>query len=958
MGFAVNAHSAVWNTWYRNTIGNASFQNEKGGFNNSIILHVDNSKTGWDWLYPEQEWKADTSCSHEPSQFQKRVVGITDRANEVKDLAKDGFNLAVDEFSNAVQESQDYLHGILTKTKDLIASPFQQQRQFAAQSMSSGAATNTAPEGLRLKSVLTIPAQAERIRILAKRTDTATDGVLAVLFAGVPLQVLGTDYFSATEFRELTLPIRHLRNRTGELELVLKRESGEEISLRIGSIEIENQSDVIAASTSLVVAKPVKNFRTPSTRILCQGQWRGKVPLQSLTLRVNQGAAIPLTVQTNGTWQFEADGLLPGKNQLRFDARTIHGQTLSASREVWRIVPADFQLAVQGEGLVKGVKLGTSTLEVGQELRLSTTPKTGHIFERWSGAHSGSSRTLNLRVASGMSLTAHFIPSPFIGHEGTYMDHTEAATPLHSAMISAVITQAGSVTLTLVYQGRTYRATGQFDANGLLSLYFNRTGQPPLSLHLAMEFATGEITGTLKEGGEDIGTVGAIRSPWTTRAPTSLPPRYTLVFDQPAAPMPPAYGYGTLTLTPAGAITWSGKLPDGSPVTQGARLLSDDTWIMQVSTHRGKGWAGGTVKLSPSLQPEPVTGEIFWSKPATSGNFLPAAFSGTLDVFGGVFQDLSRGTAPLFPGLPLQLDQMQMEWGAGLFSSPASTLLTLNFRRQFIFPTAGNSAAINLQTGLITGKLRHPDGRTSLSYQGVAVPGHTSGYGQFTTATSTGAVLLKPSPGVIVRNDLFQDNFDNPDAAEAGNGWSNAMAIAGDGWVGSSAVVGKLKIIGQRLVNSATSGVAAIYRSFDHSSGVRVRATFTHVNGWGDLQKRYVHALGVRSNGTAGNGLAVVFYRADSGFNNSTVSLYDGSTQVGQQATSFQFETAIRATVEFRQDGSVQVQVANADGSAGEQTLTFASRAVSASGSNVIFVINGSQGSLKGSLDDVLIEKF
>lgn len=1034
LGSAENAHSAVWNTWYRGTIGNGSYELEKGGFNNSILLQDHRSQMGWNWLHDRYPWTADVSCIHEPSDLQTMKVGIIDAADVVGDLTQDGLNLVVDKFSGAMQEGQDQLHGILTKTKDLIALPFQQQaqqRQFAAKSMDSAATTSVAPEGLRLKSVLTIPAQAERIRILAKRTDTATDGVLAVLFAGVPLQVLGTDYFSATEFRELTLPIRHLRNRTGELELVLKRESGEEISLRIGSIEIDNQSDVVAASSSLVLTKPTKTLRTLSTRVMCQGQWKSKVSLQSLTLRVNQGAAIPLVVNANGAWQFEADGLLPGNNQLRFDATTIHGQTLSASRDVWRVVTTDFQLAVLGEGQVKGVKLGSNTLEVGQELKLTTLPKAGHVFERWSGAHNGTSRSLNIRVGTGMTLAAHFIPSPFAGREGTYTAAITADDPALTGWLQIKLTTQGSFTGTWFIGSTSMPITGVMDSRGRITLW-HATTATELRLQLDFSAEVPAIRANLIRGAESVANAQAQRPAYDGKQ--RLAPQagsYTLALE-PSSVLSQrlGYGYATVTISNAGIVKLAARLPDQTSVTLSPPLDSTGTWPVYAQLYSKKGWLSGAVKHGDGVTTPDLAGHLSWVKPTTTGNYLPVAWSATLSVIGSRFEKPASGVM-LIPALAATGDNLSLTWPQGNPGFPVLRAGRLDTNHRFTSAALGTSLTLNATNGLFSGAVLHPITSQRLLHAGVILQKQRLGFGNLRLSESTAPLLLQayqgagqqipvqvqvmpanaasvtgqgnytvgdavslqvtPATGYSFMSWLentsevgtqpalhfvasgprnltaqlfsmptssFTDEFNRTDAAEVGNDWNASTVKVGQGWTGEGAVNGSLQIVNQRAQNSQSSGTAAMYRPFDHTGGLRVSATFNHINGGGGLQKRFLHCLGIRSNGEIGHGLAVMFYRGDQNYNNSTVALYDGETLISQQPTSFQFEEWIRAEVSFAPDGAVQVNVANASGTAGQQTLHFPARAVSANGGNVIFVINSSSGSVKGWVDDVEIVKL
>jgi hypothetical protein len=167
---------------------------------------------------------------------------------------------------------------------------------------------------------------------------------------------------------------------------------------------------------------------------------------------------------------------------------------------------------------------------------------------------------------------------------------------------------------------------------------------------------------------------------------------------------------------------------------------------------------------------------------------------------------------------------------------------------------------------------------------------------------------------------VFFDDFNRPDSPTVGNGW---LDLAGN-------LGGNLGIRDNRCSGQTTDGTAGIYRPFAVSAPVTISATLFEQNGFGDLLRRYTSAIAIANNGVRGQGYGLFFYRGDENFDNSSVVLFDGATQVDTFLVPSQFDASLDVNFTIHLDGSVQGTV---DGMA----FSFGAHSIQSAGSNVAY---------------------
>ena len=178
------------------------------------------------------------------------------------------------------------------------------------------------------------------------------------------------------------------------------------------------------------------------------------------------------------------------------------------------------------------------------------------------------------------------------------------------------------------------------------------------------------------------------------------------------------------------------------------------------------------------------------------------------------------------------------------------------------------------------------------------------------------SVVAGQPPRIIVADD-----FNRPDSDVVGNGWSQTGDV-------------QLVIRNNELTSTVTPGFGAIYRPVDLGGPLEVSATVKEKTGFAGLPRQYGAIVGIRNDGTAGGGYRLSFQRSDINFDNTTIVLLDGSTQVASIFPEVQFDEEIHFTALFNVDGSIHGTVATGGASF---NFDFPAYDIQSAGANFIY---------------------
>jgi hypothetical protein len=284
--------------------------------------------------------------------------------------------------------------------------------------------------------------------------------------------------------------------------------------------------------------------------------------------------------------------------------------------------------------------------------------------------------------------------------------------------------------------------SGQFAINGGSTLSITRTNGS-LGGVLALDVATNStqsISGTVSNGSWTA-VLNMDRATFSDSSPTMLAGLYTLQIPGSgnASSAPDGNAYATVTVDLDGTATMSGKLADGTSISQAVSIAQDGVWPMYVPLYSGKGcllsWITFTNKTTSKLE-----GTAAWVKDSSAGGtYYASGFAVTGALKGSDFIAPPAGTRII------SLTTGNVILSGGNLSTPITNSITLNVDNTItVDPSATNGLAISINTtnGTFTGQFTDPSTSATRLLKGVFLQSSTNAVGYFLGTDETGAILL------------------------------------------------------------------------------------------------------------------------------------------------------------------------------------------------------------------------
>jgi hypothetical protein len=208
------------------------------------------------------------------------------------------------------------------------------------------------------------------------------------------------------------------------------------------------------------------------------------------------------------------------------------------------------------------------------------------------------------------------------------------------------------------------------------------------------------------------------------------------------ATQPLGFGYGLLTVSTAGLVSFSGKLPDGTPFAQRTYLTAAREWPLFVPLHGGAGAISGRVTFRDQAGSTDLDGVLIWSRPAIgTAAYYRQGFTVTVGLGG------SRYTA--VPGVFLQ-QSLTATLDYGNLPVARSVEVPRFVRDRSVPPptikykaSAGDlKLSINRANGLLSGSFLHPVTRKATLVSGVIFARQNAAAGYFLGKDQAGSFEL------------------------------------------------------------------------------------------------------------------------------------------------------------------------------------------------------------------------
>lgn len=495
----------------------------------------------------------------------------------------------------------------------------------------------------------------------------------------------------------------------------------------------------VANTTPTVsITSPRNNLVTTNDTLTVTGKAGGgstNDPLSQVSVTVNSGTPTIITDSINN-WQTTVS-LDQGTNVIQAVSSTVGGVSSAlVTRTVILQVFTTISVQTNGNGAVTPNLNGKSLL-VGKSVTLRAVPATDFIFNGWTGDITNSSNILSFVVQTNSVLVANFVPAPFSLVQGTYNGLiTNDTSPWNdnSGFITLTATRSATYTARANIAGKAFPLSGRFDSNGFATLNFPSSSGLSGNVQLDMTNNTSQLTGTVSGNGFTSGLL-ADRAVFDGR--TNLAPfagSHNFVIDTNSTVE--GFGSGTVTVSPAGVATMSGKLADGSPISQTVSISTNGTWPFFVSLYNGKGSALGFLRFI-NLPSSSISGTVQWFRPDLGKPLFAGGFTNITDVVGSLF------IAP-----PARVPIMNWTEGLALVGGNA---LPMVFTNDVTFQS-NNTITINMQfnglkltvdrSGLLHGSFEHPISQRVDAIQGALLPKTNWGGGFFVETNSSGFLFL------------------------------------------------------------------------------------------------------------------------------------------------------------------------------------------------------------------------
>ncbi len=536
---------------------------------------------------------------------------------------------------------------------------------------------------------------------------------------------------------------------------------------------ITNAVDSITSAVAVLtvdVAKPVVVITAPlpnakvyraTTNLLGRVTDAGG-SLQGVYYQVNND----LWQTASGTTNWQASiTLVPNTNTIRVYAADMAGNvSLTNTLKVNYVVSERLEVTVTGSGSVmESNKLFVSGQRVlGKTVTLTAKPTAGNILSSWVVQKNGINvimpfkhdyNTLTFTMEADLSVTANFVPNPFLAYSGEYgglflppVDTNGVRVVptdwTNSGIVSLTLTTNGTFSGQLTYKGMSYPMAGELDARGSNVISVARGKEAPLYAMLQLAPDAAEIIGTISLGTTWSSELSAYRKMITKN--TELKGNYTVGIQN--GPDGGTGGALTVAIAPQGAVTLSGSLADGTAIMQSRWLTTNGDFLVYQSLYGNKGMLLGWAHCDFDGH-----GELFWQKPAVPTDKL---YKNGFTVSPGAM--VHRFTAPTLGGNATfwtnNVGSLSV-WGGGMTNDlwgQLRVVKSVGTPYGTNNPMKSYGVTFDVTKGTFAGSFTNPDNKKVTAFKGVVLQFYNTNnlpigsecMGWFLGVTNSGSVKI------------------------------------------------------------------------------------------------------------------------------------------------------------------------------------------------------------------------
>lgn len=506
----------------------------------------------------------------------------------------------------------------------------------------------------------------------------------------------------------------------------------------------------VTKPTLAILTPPASVYRVTNSAVAMSGTARDDVGVVDVVIEPDGEPGLHASGTTNWTALLD---LHPGTNIFRVHATDAAGNaSVATTRRIFRVVTAPLVCVTNGAGVIRP-DLNGQWLELGQSYTLVARASSGSVFSNWTdvaGVVLSNGPTLRFVMQSNLVLHANFVPNPFLALKGAYVglfqpSDDDALAPTNAGALALTLTDRGRFSGSVRLTGRSHAISGVFDLARRAVAGIRRPGNTPLTLNLVFDAQT--ITGQISAAGWIADALAVRRATITSNA---FAGRYSMLVmgRHDADNAPPGDSALAVSVTGPSAVSVSGTMADGSPVTVATGHSDTGLWPCYASLNSGRRVMLGWLTCATNS----ATQELLWVKPTVAADrFYQAGFRERRDVA------VQRYYPPASRQSPTTWTQGHLLVGGGNLATPleAEVLVTNNLVKRVSGTLSNLSLTITTSNGRFGGSFAHPVTRKATQLRGILVQGLpwmalpeqvTVGGGWFVGTNEGGWLWLEPKP--------------------------------------------------------------------------------------------------------------------------------------------------------------------------------------------------------------------
>jgi cyclophilin family peptidyl-prolyl cis-trans isomerase len=465
-------------------------------------------------------------------------------------------------------------------------------------------------------------------------------------------------------------------------------------------------------------------------------------------VQVTVGDISVSTTNNFNPWSLTLTNLPPGTNVALVEAIDTAGHRTQIQHTFFRSVRVPFMLQTVGLGKLSG-PTNTALLEVGRGYALTARPARGYLFGGWSGSNSFDKATLKFIMQSNWNLTATFVTNLFPWVKGAYnglFHDTNLVEQFSSGFFTLTVGSAGGYSGKLLLNGKSHSLKGTLWVDGTGTNTVARPGTNALRVIMALDLTndTDQITGLVSEetSSNSVWSVDLVadRAVFGGTNLTPLVGKYTMILpaDTNSTNGPFGDGYGAVSVSSKGGVSFSGALSDGTKVSQKTSLSKIGQWPFYIPLYRGKGALVSWLTFDTNAVMTDFSGILNWFKQTQTAKYFPGGFTNETVIAG------SRFTKPGPTNWVINLTNAVVAFTNGNLSADFTNTITVDAKGKMINESTNKlSLSASKSSGTFSGSATPPAGGKAVSFKGAVLQKQTNGFGFFLGTNASGRVSIE-----------------------------------------------------------------------------------------------------------------------------------------------------------------------------------------------------------------------